>query len=85
MANYRVLLVYPPSLDFIVAFLACLKAGLIAVPCFPPDPKRLNKVPLPLSPSKSLYLPICPYISLYLPLFPSISLYFPLVRPLSVT
>lgn len=39
----RILLVYPPSLQFIVAFLACLKAGLIAVPVFPPDPNKLNK------------------------------------------
>lgn len=30
------LLVYPPSLDFLVAFLACLRAGLIAVPVYPP-------------------------------------------------
>ena len=34
---------YPPSLDFIVAFIGCLKAGLIAVPTFPPDPRRLTK------------------------------------------
>eukprot|EP00602_Paraphysomonas_sp_CaronLab_P005346 CAMPEP_0185017988 /NCGR_PEP_ID=MMETSP1103-20130426/833_1 /TAXON_ID=36769 /ORGANISM="Paraphysomonas bandaiensis, Strain Caron Lab Isolate" /LENGTH=1086 /DNA_ID=CAMNT_0027547625 /DNA_START=99 /DNA_END=3356 /DNA_ORIENTATION=- len=39
----RVLLVYPPSLDFILAFLACLKTGVVAVPVFPPDPTRLNK------------------------------------------
>jgi acyl-CoA synthetase (AMP-forming)/AMP-acid ligase II len=39
----RVLLVYPPSLDFIVAFLGCLKAGVIAVPTFPPDPSKLSK------------------------------------------
>lgn len=39
----RILLVYPPSLDFILAFIACLKAGLIAVPVFPPDPRRLDK------------------------------------------
>ena len=32
----RVLLVYPPSLDFLVAFIACLKACIIAVPVFPP-------------------------------------------------
>ncbi|CAM9648805.1 unnamed protein product [Hapterophycus canaliculatus] len=37
------LLVYPPSLEFTVAYLACLRAGVIAVPCFPPDPKRLKK------------------------------------------
>lgn len=37
------LLVYPPCLDFTVAYLACLRAGVIAVPCFPPDPKRLKK------------------------------------------
>lgn len=36
----RALLVYPPSLDFMVAFFACLKAGIIAVPVFPPNPAR---------------------------------------------
>lgn len=39
----RVLLVYPPSLDFLIAFIACLKVGIIAVPTFPPDPSKLNK------------------------------------------
>lgn len=39
----RVLLVYPPSLDFIIAFLACVRAGVIAVPVFPPDPSKLKK------------------------------------------
>eukprot|EP01035_Chromulina_nebulosa_P024093 gene24093-31303_t len=34
----RILLVYPPSLDFIVAFIGCLIAGFIPVPVFPPDP-----------------------------------------------
>lgn len=38
----RAVLVYPPSLDFMVAFLACLKAGIIAVPVFPPNPSRRN-------------------------------------------
>eukprot|EP00752_Nemacystus_decipiens_P001493 g1467.t1 len=37
------LLVYPPCLDFTVAYLACLRAGVIAVPCFPPDPRKLKK------------------------------------------
>ncbi|KAH9157046.1 hypothetical protein AeRB84_001084 [Aphanomyces euteiches] len=39
----RVLLVYPPGLDFIVTFLACLRAGVVAVPVYPPDPRKLRK------------------------------------------
>ena len=39
----RVALVFPPSLDYILAFLGCLMAGVIAVPVFPPDPADLNK------------------------------------------
>ena len=35
-----VVLVYPPSLDFMVAFIACLKCGIVAVPVFPPHPAR---------------------------------------------
>ena len=38
--NYRAVLVYPPSLDFMVAFLACLKVGVVAVPVFPPNPAK---------------------------------------------
>lgn len=37
-----VLLVFLPSLDFIVAFLACLRAKLIAVPTYPPDPRAMR-------------------------------------------
>lgn len=33
----RVLLIYPPGLDFIVAFFACLEIGAIAVPSMPPS------------------------------------------------
>ena len=36
----RLLLVFLPSLDFIVAFIACLRAGVIAVPVYPPDPRK---------------------------------------------
>ncbi|CAH0473760.1 unnamed protein product [Peronospora belbahrii] len=39
----RVVLVYPPGLDFIVAFLACLKAGVVAVPVYPPDLRKMKK------------------------------------------
>lgn len=37
------MLVYPPSLDFIVAYLACLRAQVVAVPAYPPDPSKLKK------------------------------------------
>jgi len=39
----RVLLVFFPGLHFTAALLACFKAGIIAVPVFPPDPRRLKK------------------------------------------
>ena len=36
----RALLLYPSCLDYIVAFFACLSAGVIAVPAYPPKNKR---------------------------------------------
>lgn len=39
----RVLLLYPPGLDFIAAFLGCLYSGAVAVPAYPPDPTRLAR------------------------------------------
>src|SRR5688572_9439435 len=38
LAGERALLVYPPSLDFVVAFAACLRAGIVPVPVYPPNP-----------------------------------------------
>src|SRR5438552_1606510 len=38
----RVLLCYPPGLDFIAAFFGCLYAGAVAVPAYPPRPNRSN-------------------------------------------
>ncbi len=38
----RVLLLFPPGLDFITAYFGCLYAGMIAVPAYPPDPNRLQ-------------------------------------------
>ncbi|MDC0712647.1 AMP-binding protein [Stigmatella sp. ncwal1] len=35
-ANQRALLLYPPGLEFIVAFLGCLYARVVAVPAYPP-------------------------------------------------
>ncbi len=39
----RVLLLYPPSLDYITAFFGCLYAGVIAVPAYPPQLARLDR------------------------------------------
>jgi acyl-CoA synthetase (AMP-forming)/AMP-acid ligase II len=39
----RAILVYPPSLDFIAAFLGCLAAGVIPVPVYPPNPFKIKK------------------------------------------
>jgi acyl-CoA synthetase (AMP-forming)/AMP-acid ligase II/acyl carrier protein len=39
----RVLLLYPPGLDYVTAFMGCLYAGAIAVPAYPPDPMRLGR------------------------------------------
>lgn len=36
----RALLLYPPGLDFVIAFWACLAAGVIAVPAYPPGRLR---------------------------------------------
>lgn len=36
----RALLLYPPGLDFIRAFMACLYAGVVAVPAYPPRRNR---------------------------------------------
>ena len=37
------LLVYPPSMDFVRAFVACLWAGVVPVPLPPPNPLELSK------------------------------------------
>jgi acyl-CoA synthetase (AMP-forming)/AMP-acid ligase II len=39
-AGQRVLLVFPPGLDYISAFFGCLYAGAIAVPALPPEPNK---------------------------------------------
>jgi acyl-CoA synthetase (AMP-forming)/AMP-acid ligase II len=38
-----VLLLYPPGLDYIVAFYGCIFAGAIPVPAYPPNPARLKQ------------------------------------------
>jgi acyl transferase domain-containing protein/acyl-CoA synthetase (AMP-forming)/AMP-acid ligase II/acyl carrier protein len=39
----RALLLYPPGLDFFVAFYGCLSAGIIGIPAPPPDALRLKR------------------------------------------
>jgi acyl-CoA synthetase (AMP-forming)/AMP-acid ligase II len=39
----RVLLLFPPGIDYITAFFGCLYAGAVAVPTYPPDPMRLER------------------------------------------
>jgi acyl-CoA synthetase (AMP-forming)/AMP-acid ligase II len=41
LAGKPVLLLYPQGLEFVVGFFGCLYAGAIAVPVYPPNPKRL--------------------------------------------
>jgi acyl-CoA synthetase (AMP-forming)/AMP-acid ligase II len=38
----RALMLYPPGLDYIAAFVGCLCAGVVAVPAWPPHPARLE-------------------------------------------
>ncbi|HIQ21835.1 MAG TPA: hypothetical protein EYH34_11455 [Planctomycetes bacterium] len=39
----RVLLLFPPGLEFNAAIFGCLYAGAVAVPAYPPDPLRLDR------------------------------------------
>ncbi len=39
----RVLLLYPPSLDYVTAFFGCLLSRRVAVPVYPPNPHRLEQ------------------------------------------
>lgn len=39
----RAILVYQPSLDYIIGFMGCLYAGVTAVPAYPPDPFRMER------------------------------------------
>ena len=39
----RAMLVFFPGLHFMISLVACFKAGVIAVPVFPPDPRKQKK------------------------------------------
>lgn len=38
--NDRVMLLFPPGLDYVAAFMGCLYAGMVAVPLYPPRPNQ---------------------------------------------
>ena len=40
LEGQRVLLLYPPGLDFVAGFYGCLYAGAVAVPAYPPRRNR---------------------------------------------
>jgi iturin family lipopeptide synthetase A len=40
LVGQRVLLIYSPGIEFIAAFFGCMYAGAIAVPVYPPSPRR---------------------------------------------
>ena len=40
----RVLLCYPPGLEYIIAFYACLYSGFLAVPAYPPDKRNIRRI-----------------------------------------
>src|SRR5690349_21710577 len=43
MPGDRALLLFEGGDDFVVAFLGCLYAGIVAVPAYPPDPRRIHR------------------------------------------
>ncbi|HEX8161810.1 MAG TPA: amino acid adenylation domain-containing protein [Pyrinomonadaceae bacterium] len=70
-AGERVLLLYPPGLEFVAAFFGCLYAGAVAVPAYPP---RRNRTPLRLqaivaSAKAALALTTTPILTRVAPLF----------------
>jgi acyl-CoA synthetase (AMP-forming)/AMP-acid ligase II len=38
----RAVLLVPPGLDYVAAFFGCLVAGVVAVPAYPPNPRRAD-------------------------------------------
>jgi len=40
LVGQRALLLYPPGPEYVIAFLACLRSGVIAVPVYPPRANR---------------------------------------------
>jgi acyl-CoA synthetase (AMP-forming)/AMP-acid ligase II/acyl carrier protein len=43
-AGDRVLLIYPPGIEYVLGFLGCIYAGLVPVPAYVPHPERLDRM-----------------------------------------
>ncbi|HEX4953119.1 MAG TPA: beta-ketoacyl synthase N-terminal-like domain-containing protein [Thermoanaerobaculia bacterium] len=43
VAGQRVLVCFPPGLEYVSAFFGCLHAGAVPVPAYPPEPARLQR------------------------------------------
>ncbi len=43
-AGERALIVHPPGVDYLIALLACLYAGVVAVPAYPPSRRALGRL-----------------------------------------
>eukprot|EP01134_Creolimax_fragrantissima_P000124 CFRG0124T1 len=41
-AGDRVMIVYPPGIDFVIALVACLRLGIVLVSVYPPNPNKLD-------------------------------------------
>ncbi len=65
----RAMLLYPPGLDYIAAYLGCLYAGVIAVPAYPPTASiHMQRLDLIAEDSQSKFaLSISPIVNLLLP------------------
>ena len=40
----RVVMLVPPGLEYVASFFGCLYAGVIAVPAYPPNPRRADPI-----------------------------------------
>ena len=67
----RVLLLYPPGLEYIAAFFGCLYAGAIAVPAYPPRRNRnlLRLQSVVVDAQASVALTTAPILATVVPLF----------------
>ncbi len=65
----RAMLLYPPGLEYIAAYMGCLYAGVIAVPAYPPTASiHMQRLDLIAEDSQSTFaLSISPIVSLLLP------------------